>query len=200
MLDKRTVSLLYDKKELSASEIAKKYNISVWRVISFMRRNKIKRRRFFETRKLQFERKPLTYRMKINLSQKERELWYSGLSLYWAEGSKANKFSVDFANSDIDALLVFIKMLRDVYKVDESKFRIFLYTHPTGNLTTLIDFWSTKLKVPKEQFSKPYIRKDFDINKAGKMPKGLAHIRYFDKKLLKQILSDIGIMITGLHN
>lgn len=165
-----------------------------------MRRNNIKRRKFFETRKLQFERKPLTYRMKVNLSHKEMGLWYSGLSLYWAEGSKANKFSVDFANSDMDALLVFIKMLREIYKVDERKFRIFLYTHPTADLSGLIDFWANRLKVSKEQFSKPYIRKDFDINKAGKMPKGLVHIRYFDKKLLKQILSDIGIMITNLKN
>jgi hypothetical protein len=38
-----------------------------------------------------------------------------------------------------------------------------------------------------EQFTKPYVRKDFDKKKEGKKRHGLVHIRYADKKLLDLI-------------
>jgi len=73
MLDKIDVLKLYNKFGLSANEIAQKYNISVWRVISFMRRNKIKRRKPSETIKIQFERSPLSFKrinkLDINLQK-----------------------------------------------------------------------------------------------------------------------------------
>jgi len=54
------------------------------------------------------------------------------------------------------------------------------------------------LGIPKNQFSKPYVRKDFKIEKVNKMPRGLVHIRYYDVKLLRQILSDIDIIASEL--
>jgi len=41
--------------------------------------------------------------------------------------------------------------------------------------------------VPVQQFTKPYVRKDYKIEKIDKMPYGLVHIRYADKKLYLQI-------------
>lgn len=200
MLDKLTISNLYNKNGLSASEIARKYNISVWRVISFMRRNKLKRRESSETLELQFERRALTFNKKENLDENERKLLFGGLSLYWAEGSKVNTHTVDFANSNEKMLLIFIKMLRDIYSVDEKKLRVYIYCFANQNTVELIRHWSTKLKIPISQFSKPYIRKDFKIEKIGKMPFGLVHIRYNDTKLLKKILSDIDIIASDLLN
>lgn len=200
MLDKLGVSNLYNKNGLSASEIARKYNISVWRVISFMRRNKLKRRKPSETLELQFERKALTFNKKKNLDEKGQKLLFSGLSLYWAEGSKVNTHTVDFANSNENMLLIFLRMLRDIYSVDEKKLRVYIYCFANQNTEELIKHWSAKLKIPMSQFSKPYIRKDFKIEKIDKMPFGLVHIRYNDMKLLRQILSDIDIIATDLLN
>ena len=200
MLDNRIVSRLYNKIGLSANEIAHKYNISVWRVISFMRRNKILRRKPYETQKLQFERKELSFHKKEHLQKNDQKLLLSGLCLYWAEGSKANKAAVDFANCNERMLLIFLKMLREIYVVDESRLRVYIYCFANQNSEELIKYWSLQLKIPPTQFSKPYIRKDFKIEKIGKMPLGLIHIRYYDQKLLRQIISDIDIIATSLLN
>jgi len=40
------------------------------------------------------------------------------------------------------------------------------------------------LNVPANQFTKPYVRTDFQESKVDKMPHGMIHIRYADKKLL----------------
>jgi hypothetical protein len=183
---------------LSASEIARKYNVTVWRVISFMRRNKIQRRKPSETLAIQFERRALTYHKKEKLSDSEQKLLLSGLSLYWAEGSKANKFAVDFANSNEKMLLIFLRMLRDIYAVDEKKLRVYIYCFANQSTEELIKYWSDKLKIPTTQFSKPYIREDFKIEKINKMPLGLVHIRYYDMKLLRQILLDIDIIAIDI--
>lgn len=43
-------------------------------------------------------------------------------------------------------------------------------------------------RIPKSQFTKPYVRNDFRKEKEGKMKCGMVHIRYADKKLLAQIM------------
>jgi hypothetical protein len=198
MLDKKTVSKLYNQTGLSANEIARKYNISVWRVISFMRRNRLKRRTPAETLKIQFYKKPLTFNKLRVLNNEQKKLLMAGLMLYWAEGSKANKYTVDFANSDQKMVLIFLRMLRDVYQVSEDKFRVYIYCFSNQDVGKLIEFWSKKLDISKNKFTKPYIQKKINENKTGKMPFGLIHIRYSDMKLHKQIMADIGIIGTEL--
>ena len=56
---------------------------------------------------------------------------------------------------------VFVKFLREIYRVDEKRFRILLYCYSDQNVLELVDFWSKLTKIPKKQFTKPYIRKDF---------------------------------------
>lgn len=200
MFDKNAVLKLYNEKGLSASEIASEFDISVWKVISFMRRNKIKRRKPSETLRLQFERKELSFHKKLSLTNHDQKLLLSGLSLYWAEGSKANKHAVDFANSNEKMLLIFLKMLKDIYGVDKRRLRVYIYCFANQDTKKLINYWSSKLVISKKQFSKPYIRQDFKIEKIDKMPLGLVHIRYYDVKLLRQILSDIDIIASSLLN
>ena len=200
MLDKIDVLKLYNKFGLSANEIAQKYNISVWRVISFMRRNKIKRRKPSETIKIQFERSPLSFKRIDKLDINLQKLFISGLSLYWAEGSKANKAAVDFANSNEKMLLIFTRMLRKIYFVNEKRLRVYIYCFSNQNSGKLIEYWSEKLNIPQKLFSKPYVRRDFKTEKVGKMPYGLVHVRYYDTRLLRQILLDIDIIATDLLN
>jgi len=198
MLDKEAVSKLYNKTGLSSSEIARKYNISVWRVISFMRRSGLKRRTPAETLRIQFYKKPLTFNKLRVLSSEQKKLLIAGLMLYWAEGSKASKYTVDFANSDEKMLLIFLKMLRGIYNVNEDKFRVYIYCFSNQDAGELIEFWSKKLDISKNKFTKPYIQKNINENKTDKMPFGLIHIRYSDMKLHKQIMTDIGIMGSKL--
>ena len=112
-----------------------------------------------------------------------------GAALYWAEGSKSlNGFSsVDFCNSDSRMIRLFLEFLRKICGVDEERLRVHLYCYADQDIAEIKKYWANLTKIPLSQFVKPYIRKDFSIEKKREMKYGLAHIRYSDKKLLLQI-------------
>ena len=113
--------------------------------------------------------------------------------LYWAEGAKSFKnksYTIDFANSDPLMIKVFIKFLRQIYQVDESRLRCLIYCYPSHNIHQLHTYWSNIVKLPLSQFIKPYVRQDGG-NTRDKMKHGLVHIRYSDKRLFQLILKKI---------
>ena len=180
---------LYEEKEMSARMIAKTLNVSIDAVYYSMRKHKIARRSASENSRIQFENKPLSFNLKDKLNFRDEQLKLAGVILYWTEGYKTEKSNgVDFANSDVVAAALFIQFLREICGIDESRLRIFLYCYSKQQPDRLIEFWSNVLNVPKSQFTKPYIRSDYKVEKSGKMPYGLVHIRYMDKKLLRQIM------------
>jgi len=177
---------LYYKKGLSAREVGEKLDATVWQVIRFMRKHKLPRRTAAETQRLQFLRQPPSFEIKKKLTRKEEKLRIAGVMLYWAEGNK-QKDTVDFANSDSRMIKVFLKFLREICQVDESRLRTFVYCYANQDVDALENFWRRVTRIPKEQFNKPYIRKDFSEKKIGKMRYGLVHVRYSDSKLVNQI-------------
>jgi len=188
-LSKNLINNLYYKEKLSTLKIAKKLNISEWVVIGFMRRNGIPRRSFFEASQIFFEKKQPTFLIKKRLSAKDEKLKMAGVFLYWGEGAKlrGKNCSVDFANSNATMIKVFIKFLRKICNIDEKKLRVYLYCYSNQNIENLLNYWYKITSVPINQFTKPYIRKDFLPEKIGIMKYGMVHIRYADKKLLMQI-------------
>jgi hypothetical protein len=191
------VKKLYFNQGLSVTEVGKTLGITKWRVISLMRKNKLKFRHPAETLRIQFNRKPLTFN-KILTGNPERKLYVAGLMIYLSEGAKSSHNVVDLANSDLRIILVFLAMLRKVYRVSEAKLRVLLYCYANQNKEKLVSYWSQKTGIPTKQFTKPYVRKDFKADKVNKMPYGLVHIRYNDKKLFMQILADIDIIAREL--
>ncbi|MBU1045954.1 hypothetical protein KJ616_02430 [Patescibacteria group bacterium] len=111
--------------------------------------------------------------------------------LYWAEGAKPNaakrSWTVDLANSDPRMIMLFLRFLRTICRVDKKRLRVFLYCYANQNIDSLKQYWHNITHIPLSQFTKPYVRKDFIQEKTGKMPHGLIHIRYNDKKLILQI-------------
>lgn len=191
-MDIDMIKNLYLNELLSAQEVANRLNMTVWQVIRILKKHNIPRRKSSQTTRINFLRSPLSYSFKSKLSRLENELWIAGLMLYWAEGYKAGTNVVDFANSDEDMLLTFLKMLRSIYRVRGDRLRVYLYCYSNQNTSQLITFWSELLSIPAKQFSKPYVRSDFNPEKIGKMKNGLIHIRYADTRLLEQIKLDIG--------
>ena len=101
------------------------------------------------------------------------------------EGSKWDgEKIVDFANSDPEMIVVFMKFLRNVCGIDESRLRAYLYCYANQKPKELENYWSKLTSIPQKFFYKPYIKKGFKAEKSGKMKHGLIHIRYNDKKLL----------------
>jgi len=197
-MDVDQVINLYHNKGLSSQEVGDQLGKTVWQVIKFMRKHSIPRRKASETHRLQFYRSPLSYNKKQRMTLKEKRLYEACLMLYWAEGVKAGKHTVDLANSDKDMVMLFLEMLRRVYKVDEHRLRVLLYCYENQNKDKLINYWSKKLDIPVDQFIKPYVRQDYNKNKKHKMPYGLVHIRYNDMRLFADIKKAISIIKNEL--
>ncbi len=174
------------------ADIAQHLNVSLNAIVYAMRKANIPRRSMKEMQELRFKRKPVSFTIRNGKTVKKRNIIIAGVLLYWAEGYKTSKASgVDFANSDPEMIAIFMKFLRTCYSLDEKRLRILLYCYSDQNISQLIGFWSTQASIPKNQFSKPYIRENKSIS-GRKMPYGLVHIRYSDKKLLFDILERIG--------
>jgi predicted DNA-binding protein YlxM (UPF0122 family) len=183
------VKKMYYADQFCMREIAEKLKVSVDAVVYFMKRYNLKRRSFFEINKMQFARKKPSFKPRSINTQYLKELRVAGAMLYWGEGFKSEKGSiVDFTNSDYKMIIIFLNFLRRIYRINEKKLRVLLYCYSNQDTKKLINFWSRLTKIPEDQFTKPYIRKDFDTNTHRKMQNGLIHIRYCDKKLFLEIM------------
>ena len=176
------------KQGYSAREIAEQLGVPLDAVYYFFRKYHIVRRTPKENSALQFQKKLPSFQVKEKRTPEEEVLRIAGTMLYWGEGSKwSGEVIVDFANSDPTMIKIFLAFLRRICGVDEKKLRVFLYCYENQDPEKLISFWKQCTKISARQFTKPYIRKDFQISKTGKMKYGLVHIRYGDKKLLMLI-------------
>ena len=183
----RKIISMYTEDRLSGVEIAKNLGLHFKSVYRWLEKNKVKRRTPEETNAIQYLNKSPSFRIKREIKGDDLILLTSGIMLYWAEGAKyANKHTLDLANSDPVMIRVFLKFLRKVCGIQEGKIRIYLYCYANQNPESLKRFWSKLTKVSLKQFTKPYVRQDFKEDKIGKMPYGLIHVRYFDKKLYIQ--------------
>ena len=181
---------LYYKNGLSARAVGEKLGFSVWQVIKFMKKNNLARRDQAETHHLAFLALPNSFNPKSKLTNKEKLLKTAGLMLYWGEGVKTTDHTVDITNSDSLMIKLFLKMLREIYGIKEEKLRVLLYCYANQNVEELINYWVKITGISQAQFTKPYIRQDFLEKKKSKMPYGLIHVRYNDKKLVGLIRKD----------
>lgn len=87
-----------------------------------------------------------------------RDLFISGLYLYWGEGTKSAPGRVSVANTDPDVVKAFIGWLR-VMKVPHNRIHARLQLYEDMNARQETIFWSHKLRLPVSQFRKPHIKK-----------------------------------------
>lgn len=196
---KALIKKLYYKDLYSMQKIADHLGVSLDAVVYFFRNNKLKRRSFAEVQKLRFYNKKPSFKRRKLSSVKLRELAIIGAMLYWGEGYKGSPENrsprVDFANSDPKMIKMFLHFLTSVYDLDYSKLRVYLYCYANQDPKKLISFWSKQTRIPKSQFTKPYVRKDYKTD-GRKMKHGLVHIRYGDKKLLIDLISMIDYYVN----
>lgn len=99
--------------------------------------------------------------------------------LHLTEGHK-HKASVAFGNSDEDIVSMFMNLMRSVYDIDETKFRITVQCRADQDPERLKNYWSRVTGVSPKQFYKPQIDSR-TIGKPTKKPdyKGVCRIDYF---------------------
>ncbi len=184
----KEIKNLYLDEKRTVKEIADELGISFWKVYSLMQRNHIPRRGCSEANYLHYDRYKAKFFIKKNIDTKNEYLKIAGIMLYWAEGTKQGD-TVDFANSDPQMIKIFLRFLREICGIAESRPRIYLYAFSDQNIEELKKYWSKVTQIPLAQFTKPYIRKFKPNLKDRRMPYGLIHVRYNDKRLLARIRS-----------
>jgi len=104
--------------------------------------------------------------------------------LYVAEGSKSDRGSLMFGNSSPDMIRLFLVLLRDVYEIDENKFRATVQCRADQDINTLQKFWSKVTKIPIRQFYKAQVDQR-TANKPTRKPdyKGVCRIDYFSSNV-----------------
>ncbi|MCX5698750.1 MAG: hypothetical protein NTX01_03530 [Candidatus Omnitrophica bacterium] len=178
---------LYWNRQYNINQVAKRLGVSFWSLYGFMDKNNIQRRLPAEANYVVSRDKP-QFKIKENLNFTEEKLKIAGIMLYWAEGTLKGQ-TVDFVNSNPDMIRIFLKFLRQVCGVDNRRLRLYLYTYPYLDLENTKNYWKNVAGIPLNQFTKPYVRKG-NLNLSNrKLPYGLVHIRYNDKKLLIVIKS-----------
>jgi len=188
------------KNQQSAREISNEMHIPIDRIYHILKKNNIARRSATIQNKIRFEKKKPSFNIKCIEPEKDI-LFIAGILLYWCEGAQWDGGdTVDFANSNTEMILLFLFFLRKICNVDKNRIRCYLYCYSNQDVQSLIEYWSRVTKIPKVQFSKPYVRHDFNEKKKGKMLYGLIHIRYCDKKLLLCMKNWIQIVPRKIMN
>jgi len=150
-ISKSTLSGWLSPYPLSSEKVRELRDFSARRIESF--RNTMKKKRE--------DRQAITYnKVKIDIADlNKRELFISGLFLYWGEGSKTNRNSIALTNTNPSMLKFFVKWLKECFGVDRSRLRVGLHLYSDMNIEDSIMYWSNELNLSKEQFGKPYIKK-----------------------------------------
>ena len=88
----------------------------------------------------------------------KRDLFISGLFLYWGEGTKSQDSMVTLTNTNPAMLKFFIKWL-ELFDVKKKDLKVKLHLYSDMDIKESIAFWSKELKIPVSQFHKPYIKR-----------------------------------------
>jgi hypothetical protein len=163
------------KEGKSYSEILKiikvsKSSLSLWLKDIPLTEDQIKRikgnkeraiERFIETMKLKRQKRLLDYYTKQKekwLPLSDRELFLSGLFLYWGEGNKASRNTVSVSNTDPNVIKFSILWMIRSLNVPKNKIKVSLQLYSDMNIDKSIDYWIKELNIPIEQFNKSYIK------------------------------------------
>ena len=100
--------------------------------------------------------------------------------LYWAEGSKRRNTAV-LTNSDVDMLRLFVRFLRECYRVPDEKLRMSVNCHPTNELSLkeIEAWWLDQLSVPRSCLLKAAVNRPSSasaLRRGHVLPYGTARV------------------------
>jgi len=187
----KDICFLYQIKERSMSQIAQDLKISNNKVRYWLEKSNIPRRNRSNAANLIYFHKfyKLPFKIKKKLNKDDELLLIAGIMLYWAEGTKRSGNCVDFVNSDRKMIKVFLKFLRNICGIQESRLRALLHLYKNQNELKLKKQWSEITNIPLKQFHASCVHQGKRGSYKKKSKYGTISIRYNDKKLFDQILS-----------
>ena len=125
----------------------------------------------------------------------KRELVLAGLFLYWGEGGKTKIASLSISNTDPAVIKFFISWFREL-GIPKEKLSIKLHLYKDMKANKEMHFWSSLLKIPAQQFKRPYIKQS--NRQALTYKKGFGHgtcnVLLNNAKLSKRVLMSLRAM------
>ncbi len=119
-------------------------------------------------------------------SMKKRAHLLLLVALWWCEGSKDLSKGIEFTNADPAAVKLFLKAMRRIFVISESRLRVQLQLHEYHDVSAEVAYWSQVTRIPPQQFNKPYIKPHTGKRKREGYP-GCACVRYSDARLARQL-------------
>jgi hypothetical protein len=108
--------------------------------------------------------------------------------IYWCEGGKNAKSGVAFTNSDPKLIRTFLKLLREGFDLDESKFHPCIHLHSYHSPQKQLDFWAKVTDINKQQFIKPY-QKANSGKRIRENYQGCLNLRYYSNDLARRLMA-----------
>jgi transposase-like protein/preprotein translocase subunit Sec61beta len=84
-------------------------------------------------------------------------VFIAGLMLYWGEGDSNLKNTVRLTNIDPRMIILFCKFVTEILMVSRIDIRVHLTIYPDLSEEKCKEYWSKKIKIPKNQFDKTQI-------------------------------------------
>ena len=106
--------------------------------------------------------------------------------LYWCEGTKGEKETVQFVNADPSLIQLFLFLFRKSFLLDEKKFRVALHLHDYHNEKKQKKFWAKLTKIPENQFYKIYWKPHTKKRIKEGYP-GCARVIYHDLSIAREL-------------
>ncbi len=182
MLIKEELEKLY-KSGLSMQEISAKTGSSYHQVTYWMDKYGIPRRSLSEAIYTKQNPDGNPFEIKELQDRKDFELFNLGVGLFLGEGTKRDKFSIRFTNSDPKIMKLFLRFLREICKVKETKIKAWLNVFDDIKTAEATDFWVKITGIPISRFDKTIIRKNKVGNYKNKSLHGTLTIYVSNKKL-----------------
>lgn len=106
--------------------------------------------------------------------------------LYLGEGFKIKSY-IGLGNSNPKIALMFVKLLRDIYCIEESRLRCYLHLRMDQDYEKEILFWSNALKISKSYFGKTQFDKRTQGIKTWLGYHGVCIIYCYDARIEKRL-------------
>jgi len=136
-------------------------------------------------------------RLKI-LPFSKRELFLSGLFLYWGEGAKT-KSIVWISNTDPAVIRAFMRWAQAALEVNTEKIIIRLHLYKDMDVAKETKFWSNALALEAAQFRRPYIKASTlkSLTYKGGFGHGTCNAMINDAALMRRI--QMGLKVLRDH-
>lgn len=152
MMNRNLLVELYERKGLSVSTIASRFQCSEHKVDYWIKKFGIKKRSLSEALYKKWNPKGDPFSVSTPRTIGEGILYGLGVGLYWGEGTKANKNAVRLGNTDPRLIRKFIAFLQKFYGIDMKRLRLGLQVFGDMRPSQAIGFWTKFLRVPRKQF------------------------------------------------